>query len=152
MLSIVTVLMVMVADVIIPPLPAAIMTLPHDAIAFQVTHFAAAFGDDAAAGKASADAHDDDAAAAAAAAQTKKSKSKQDSVTLKASPARSAAAARKRFARSYNSFRVGDCVAAKFAIAIFNVFAVCVFNFVLRVTCAPQDYFRAKLLAGATGV
>ena len=149
MLSIVTVLMVMVADVIIPPLPAAIMTLPHDAIAFQVTHFAAAFGDDAAAGKASADAHDDDAAAAAAAAQTKKSKSKQDSVTLKASPVRSAAAARKRFARSYNSFRVGDCVTAKFAIAIFNVFAVRVFNFVLRVTCAPQDYFRAKLLAGA---
>ena len=148
MLSKVTVVMVMCADVMIPPLPAATTTLPHNAIAFKVTHFAAAFGDDAAAGKASADAHDDDAAAAAA-AQTKKSKSKQDSVTLKASPVRSAAAARKRFARSSNSFRVGDCVAAKFAIAIFNVFAVCVFNFVLRVTCAPQDYFRAKLLAGA---
>ena len=98
----VSVVIVMVAAVMIPLLPAATMKVPHNAIAFKVTRFAAAFGDDAAAGKAASDAHVDDAAAAAA--QTKKSKSKQDSVTLKASPARSAAAARKRFAHSSNSF------------------------------------------------
>ncbi len=112
----VTVVMVVVADA---------MTIIFT-IAFKVTRFAAAFGDDAAAGKAAADDHDDDAAAAAAAAQTKKSKSKQDSVTLKASPARSAAAARKRFSHLSDSFLLVIVFLQSFHLQ-FSMFLQCAF-------------------------